>query len=47
MIYPDSAATGTVMGPKKLEEYAKEAGFKGFQILPINNPFWRFYRLTP
>ncbi len=46
-VFPDSAATGTVMGPRKLEGYAKDAGFRRMDILPVENPFWRFYRLTP
>jgi 2-polyprenyl-3-methyl-5-hydroxy-6-metoxy-1,4-benzoquinol methylase len=47
MVFPDGAATGTVMGPSKLRSYALEAGFKGIDVLPIENPFWRFYKLTP
>lgn len=42
-----SAATGTAMRPQTLRRYAAEAGFDGFEILPIENDFWRFYRLTP
>jgi SAM-dependent methyltransferase len=40
-----SAGTGTVMRPATLQAYATEAGFGDLQILPIENPFWRFYRL--
>jgi 2-polyprenyl-3-methyl-5-hydroxy-6-metoxy-1,4-benzoquinol methylase len=47
MVFPEAAATGTVMGPLKLKTYAREAGFSGFDVLPIENPLWRFYRLTP
>ncbi len=42
-----SAATGTVMRPATLRRYAHEAGFREVQILPIENDFWRFYRLAP
>ncbi|GAC1646611.1 MAG: class I SAM-dependent methyltransferase [Candidatus Dormibacteraceae bacterium] len=42
---PESAGTGTVMRPSLLREYAREAGFAEVQILPIENDFWRFYRL--
>jgi 2-polyprenyl-3-methyl-5-hydroxy-6-metoxy-1,4-benzoquinol methylase len=42
-----SAATGTAMRPETLRRYAAEAGFHGVEILPIENDFWRFYRLTP
>jgi SAM-dependent methyltransferase len=40
-----SAATGTVMRPPTLRRYATEAGFAAVEILPIENDFWRFYRL--
>jgi 2-polyprenyl-3-methyl-5-hydroxy-6-metoxy-1,4-benzoquinol methylase len=40
-----SAATGTAMRPDTLRGYAEEAGFTRFEILPIENDFWRFYRL--
>lgn len=40
-----SAATGTVMRPETLRRYAEEAGFAKFEVLPIDNDFWRFYRL--
>lgn len=42
-----SAATGTVMRPGTLEAYAREAGFSNVEILPIDNLFFRFYRLYP
>jgi len=42
-----SAATGTAMRPETLRRYAAEAGFHSVEILPIENDFWRFYRLTP
>jgi 2-polyprenyl-3-methyl-5-hydroxy-6-metoxy-1,4-benzoquinol methylase len=42
-----SAATGTALRPAKLREYALEAGFAGVEIAPIENDFWRFYRLLP
>lgn len=40
-----SAATGTVMRPDTMREYASEAGFSVVEILPIENFFFRFYRL--
>lgn len=40
-----SAATGTVMRAPTLERYAREAGFGGIEVLPIENDFFRFYRL--
>ncbi len=47
MAYPGAAATGTIIRPSTLRNYAQEAGFTRVDILPIENPFWRFYRLTP
>ena len=41
-----SAATGTVMRPDTLRAYASEAGFERVEILPIENDFFRFYRLA-
>jgi SAM-dependent methyltransferase len=41
-----SAATGTVMRPATLRRYAEEAGFLSVEILPIENDFFRFYRLA-
>lgn len=40
-----SAATGTVMRPSTLEHYAREAGFSRVEVLPVENFFFRFYRL--
>jgi hypothetical protein len=42
-----SAATGTVMRPYTLRRYAAEAGYGSVEILPIENDFFRFYRLRP
>ena len=40
-----SAGTGTVMRRATFETYAKEAGFDGVSVLPIEHDFLRFYRL--
>ena len=40
-----SAETGTVLRPGTLRRYAEEAGFRRVEILPIENLFFRFYRL--
>lgn len=47
MSHQPSAATGTVMRPSTLRRYAREAGFRDVEILPIENHLWRFYRLRP
>ncbi len=41
-----SAATGTVMRPKTLRKYAREAGFADVEVLPVEADIWRFYRLV-
>ncbi|WP_240606094.1 class I SAM-dependent methyltransferase [Planctomonas deserti] len=46
MSTPGSAATGTVMRPATLRRYAREAGFRDVEILPISDfGSFRFYRL--
>jgi 2-polyprenyl-3-methyl-5-hydroxy-6-metoxy-1,4-benzoquinol methylase len=42
-----SAMTGTAMRPETLRDYARQAGFREAEVLPIENAFWRFYRLDP
>jgi hypothetical protein len=44
---PGTAATGAVMRPVTLRQYAMEAGFQGLEILPVQAGMLRFYRLTP
>jgi 2-polyprenyl-3-methyl-5-hydroxy-6-metoxy-1,4-benzoquinol methylase len=40
-----SAATGTVMRPDTLRAYAGEAEFSRVDVLPVEHPMFRFYRL--
>jgi SAM-dependent methyltransferase len=47
MTEPDSAATGTVMRHATLERYASKAGFARVEVLPVENDFFRLYRLHP
>jgi SAM-dependent methyltransferase len=42
-----SAALGTVLRSHTVRELAREAGFGSVEILPIENDFFRFYRLVP
>ncbi len=42
-----SVGTGTAMRPDTLAAYALAAGFTDVDVLPIENDFWRFYRLNP
>jgi SAM-dependent methyltransferase len=43
----DEAATGTVMRPDTLRQYATAAGFSTVEVAPIEHDFWRFYLLRP
>jgi SAM-dependent methyltransferase len=38
-------ATGTVLRAPTVARWAAAAGFGRFEVLPIDNPFWRFYRM--
>jgi len=47
MSHQPSAATGTVMRPDTLREYARAAGFADVDVLPIEDfAFFRFYSLS-
>lgn len=43
----DSEVVGAVMRPAKVRALAAAAGFGDVDILPIDHPFWKFYRLNP
>ncbi len=45
MVGENPAGTGTVMRPETFTRYARQAGFARVEILPIENFFFRFYRL--
>jgi predicted O-methyltransferase YrrM len=42
---PQTAATGAVMRPSMLRQYALQAGFSEVEVLPIHTDYWRFYQL--
>ena len=44
---PQTPATGAVMRVGTLRRYAAQAGFRSVEVLPIETPAWRFYRLHP
>lgn len=41
-----SRATGTVMRTSVMRGYAQEAGFRDIEVLPLEHPFFYFYRLV-
>jgi hypothetical protein len=45
-VEPDSEAVGTVMRPSRFRGIARQAGWSDVEIMPIDHPFWRFYRLV-
>jgi 2-polyprenyl-3-methyl-5-hydroxy-6-metoxy-1,4-benzoquinol methylase len=47
MVGDNAAGTGTVMRPATVQRFAADAGFASFEVLPIENDFWRFYLLRP
>jgi SAM-dependent methyltransferase len=47
MVGEGAAGTGTVMRSGTVRRYGEEAGFRTFEVLPIENDFYRFYRFVP
>jgi SAM-dependent methyltransferase len=45
MVEHPAVGTGTVMRTGTLRQYALDAGFRQLEVLPIDNFFFRFYRL--
>lgn len=45
MVEPGSAATGTVIRSSTVRDYAARAGFGSTQVLPVDHPQFRVYRL--
>jgi SAM-dependent methyltransferase len=43
---PPAAGTGTIMRTPTFRGYGLDAGFETVEVLPIENDFWRFYRLN-
>jgi len=41
----DAVVNGTVLLASTLSDWRTEAGFERFEILPVEHPFWTFYRL--
>lgn len=47
MVGEGAAGTGTVMRAETARGYAEQAGLGRFEVLPIENEFYRFYRMRP
>jgi 2-polyprenyl-3-methyl-5-hydroxy-6-metoxy-1,4-benzoquinol methylase len=47
MTEPGSAATGTLMRPDTVRNYAREAGFATVEVLPVKSVAFRLYLLRP
>jgi len=46
MSQPGSAATGAMFRPDTMRRYAREAGFTGVELAPIEHDLFRIYVLT-
>ena len=44
---PRTAATGAVLRPGTLRGWARQAGFRNVEVLPLDVHTWRLYRLMP
>ena len=47
MVGEGAAGTGTVMRAGTVRRYAEQAGLGRFEVLPIENDFYRFYLMAP
>ena len=47
LVEQPSAGTGTVMRADTLRRYAADAGLSNVDVLPVENDFFRLYRLSP
>ena len=47
MSSPGSAATGTVLRPGTVRDYAIQAGYTRIDTLPVDHDLWHFYHLHP
>jgi len=47
LVGPDPQPVGALMRPATMAALAAEAGFATSEVLPIEHPFFRFYRLVP
>lgn len=43
----DPEPIGAVIRPDNMRDLARRAGYSRVDIVPIEHPFWRFYRLVP
>jgi hypothetical protein len=47
LVEQPSAALGTALRPATVRMLAAEAGFADVEVLPVENDFFRLYRLDP
>lgn len=45
LVFHESSGTGAVIAPSTVRRYAREAGFSRVDILPVEHPLFRLYRL--
>jgi hypothetical protein len=47
LVGPDPEPVGTLIRPDTMRALAAAAGYSAVDVVPIDHPFWRFYRLLP
>ena len=47
MVFPEAAGTGTAISESTVRTYAHKSCYSKVSVLEIENPFFRFYKLTP
>jgi hypothetical protein len=47
LVGQDPEPVGAVIRPDDMGDPAQRAGYASVDIVPIEHPFWRLYRLTP
>jgi SAM-dependent methyltransferase len=47
LVGPDPEPVGTLIRPDAMRALAAAAGYSAVDVVPIDHPFWRFYRLLP
>jgi predicted O-methyltransferase YrrM len=47
LVGADPQPVGALMRPSTMDSLARRAGYRVTEVLPIDHPVWRFYRLLP
>jgi SAM-dependent methyltransferase len=47
LVGSDPEPVGTLIRPDRMRALASAAGYSTVEVVPVDHPFWRFYRLVP